>query len=519
MEINDQLTVEARTTLSPSIESRANSSIGSPASPQLQVFNPESQTVSEINPVKQKETQAKLHTPIQTIAKAASGKSLVSASLSDAHSLASKFSAMACFVAAFATKVLPKDSALLKTVTRVADASAKLAIAGVGTGRGIYDAIINGKPLIALAQVLNGVVSILVPTNQMTNARGAPIGFLNAFQASEMFENGKYAKVRYDGIGDHLNHQLQAWKAIAKQLRANPLAIFDLSQKGLVGAGVGGLMVLATTAYAVTRPISKTVSDWFAGFRDMLGAFVEVEGLKKVHFKEGRVNLISKSTKFSLGSVLNLLSKVNPANAKFFSLLNLGLNASGNGDQMDSFAMNEQNHIGKSVYLMNVVTNGLKSMVRFKSNIHEQLEKAQPVILKMEDQSPTVQAEVKKQVQAMNGHRDMSTSLGGTTRSSRSLAQSRTLSVAPAAVPAVAAPAAVTKAKTATPVVRAEVSRPIRQTLSPGISRTNLEVRRSTPPVISRTFAPITIAPRATIPRASTPAVSKGSPLLVVKSS
>lgn len=405
MKINDTSIVEARTTLSPSIESRANSSIGSPASPQLQVFNPEDKAAQATNSANQKETQAKLHVvsqqgdrtpaPIKTIAQAQKESTLTVGSLmSVVRSILSLASAGLSATAMAAVTVLPKDSRLRKFIETWASCLARVSIGIVSGVTGAVDAIKDGKPGLAIAQIGDVVTSLVAPIVDMTNYRGLPIGMYNALPALETM----HGKVQYDSVSDYFKTNWGACKQMFTKLKANPLILFDPSQKGAIGFWSGAAMSVTSLLYMLTG------AKIFATARNALGISVEAEKAKPLHLREGRGRYAASGYLMMGGSAANIASQYTKSGSAFWSYANLLMNALGKERFNAALQANEPAKIGAPITFGQMVTNTVKNMFSLGREADKVLQKAQPVILKMKDQSEQVQVEVQKQVQAMNGN-------------------------------------------------------------------------------------------------------------------
>lgn len=376
----------------------------------LKVFHPDNQAVAEIdntkNAAKQKETTAQLHlvdekgertpiTPIHTIGESQKivneeAGGLLLGGLRKISSLG------AAIVAAFATVaglVFPEKHIIRKWLDTLSSGFARGAI-GLGNATSAVDAGKDHKIPMAMAQGGSLLTALFAPRKDMTTDRGFFIGAYNTLPALETV----HGKVHYDGLQDYLVTNWNALKTIFKQFLKNPMGLFDPNQKGPLGALTGIAMSVSTLLYMLTG------FKIFATGRNALGMVVELEKVKPQHLKEGRAQYAASGYLMMAGSAANLLSQYAGKYSSSLINLNFLLNALGNERSAAALQANEPAKIGSPISFMGMITKNLQSMFSFGREAAQVLEKAQPVILKKENQSAVVQQTVQKQVQAMNGN-------------------------------------------------------------------------------------------------------------------
>ncbi len=472
MEINNKPVVTQKTMPSPTVEARADSPLGSRPESKLQVqdTNSESKLSTEVaatnnalHLANKNETTAPV---IRTIEQAHKDSTLTFGLMSyGLRKILSVSATVLCAGAAASVVILPENNSIRKLLETWAGHLARLSIGIASGATGAVDAFRDGKPLLAAAQLGDVVTSIMSPIKNMTNYRGLPIGLYNVLPALETI----HGKATYANYTDYFTTNWNTLKIIFKDLLKNPFALFDSNKKGELGVVSGAAMSISSLLYMLTG------LNIFATARNTLGIAVEAEKVKSIHLEQGRGRYAGSGCAMMAGSAANIVSEYSSgSNSTFWSYINLLLNAVGKERFQAALQANEPAKIGPSLTFTDMLTRNLKNIFSFGKEAEAVLRKAEPILLKKEQQSEVVQ----KQVQAVSNHNGVSSGARPVIRDRSSISSRR-----------IAAPVmnrVATKAETSLAPARVEASAPVRvearspsQVEARGVQASNTSTRQS----------------------------------------
>ncbi len=357
--------------------------------------------VSHLEPKSQPITKTETSPPvIRTIKEAENlSKRTVSSMLGDGR----KFFDVGAAVlnaAAAATNFLPEGHFVRKTLMIWAAASAKLGNS-VSDATGAIDAIKSGRPFQAAAQIGNTVTFLPSPIQDMITNQGLFMGLGTALPALETL----HGKVTYTNFQDYLMTNWGAFKSILTKFSKNPMSLFDLKDKASLGVFSGIARSLSTLLYKLTGlKFFATTSDVFA----MTGA---MEQVKPIHLEAGRGRYAAAGWLRMASSAANIMSQYSKSKTGLAFYAAQILNAFSNDRFQAALRSNEPAKNNSSISFVDMLKTSIKYMFTFGRETKEVLRRAQPLLLKVKDQSPIVQ----KQVQAVTKN-GMSSNLGSTSR-------------------------------------------------------------------------------------------------------